>query len=328
MTFAEVFFSPMPHLSAIWWIPPAAVILDRLIGDPPGWPHPVRAIGAALAFVEPRARRRVRNEFAAGLAAALAVLAATYAATRLALALPSLAGAAAATYLAFAGLAFGQLAREGKAALSFLEHGDVQAARQAVGFLVSRDVSQADKEELCRVLAESLSENLNDAFVAPFFWLVAGGPVGLWLYKAASTMDSTWGYMHAPWTRFGSFSARLDDALAFVPARLTAVCIVLAAWRKVPARAMLAAVARDAKTMRSPNAGWPMAAAAWVCGAAMGGRAVYAGKAEEKPILGPRNIAWTPEKLRSLMRLLDIAGYAAATVLYCAAFGFRSIFSA
>ncbi|MDL2210170.1 adenosylcobinamide-phosphate synthase CbiB [Desulfovibrio sp. OttesenSCG-928-O18] len=324
MSCAEIPLSPFATLSVYWAIPVIAVVLDRVFGDPPGKPHPVRLIGAALMYVEPRARRSIRDPFFAGLAAACAVLAGTYALVRLLLALPWVVAVIAAVYLAFSGIALGQLLREGKNALALLERGDTGAARKAVGYLVSRDVSAADDEELCRVLAESLAENLNDAFIAPFFWLLAGGPVALWLYKAASTMDSMWGYPHEPWTRFGTFAARLDDVLAFIPARLTALFLLLASCRLC--RKTPAAVVSDAKKMKSPNAGWPMAAAAWACGAAMGGKAVYAGKTVEKPLLGPEGNAWTPETLRHLLTLLSRSGYGGALALFLCFFGLQLLF--
>lgn len=325
MTCAEILLSPFAGLSVYWGIPVIAVILDRMLGDPPDKPHPVRLIGWALARIEPRARLAFRDPFFAGLAAACAVLAGTYVFVRLVLALPWPAAAAAAVYFSHTGLALGQLLREGKTALALLEDGETEGARKAVGRLVSRDVSASGDDELCRALAESLAENLNDAFIAPFFWLVTGGPVALWLHKAASTMDSAWGYPHEPWTRFGTFAARLDDVLAFIPARLTALFLVLASFRKI-SRTMLAAIVTDAKKMKSPNAGWPMAAAAWICGAAMGGKAVYAGQTVDKPLLGPKGVVWTPEKLRDLLGLLSISGCGGAASLLLSGLGLQLLF--
>ena len=317
MILSNLFLSTYANLTAYWWLPLAAVLLDRFIGDPPKLPHPVRAIGALLAHVEPRARRSSSSPFQTGLVAVMAVMAAAYAVTRVVLFIP-LIGTLAAVYLGFAGLALGQLLREGKNALALIEAGDIPAARKAVGYLVSRDVSRANAEELCRVLAETLSENLNDGFTAPLFWLILGGPITLWLYKAASTMDSTWGYTHEPWTHFGTPAARLDDALAFIPARLTAlllVCTGKALGMPMP-DVSFGAIRDDAKKMKSPNAGWPMAACARILGAAMGGRAVYAGKAVDKPILGPAGNAWSTEKLHALLRLLGFTGWTTLAALW------------
>lgn len=324
MSFVDALF-PFSDLVYYWWVPVLAAILDAAIGDPPAWPHPVRAVGALIARVEPRARRLPVPERVAGGIATLCVLLVTWAAVRLLLMMPFAIALALAVCLSFSGLALGQLYREGKAAITLLEQNDLAGARAAVGMLVSRDVGKADHDELCRVLAETLSENLNDAFVAPFFWLVVGGPVGLWLYKAASTMDSMWGYPHEPWTHFGTAAARLDDVLAFIPARLTVGLLRLVVPRG-PLWPGTRRVAEDARTMKSPNAGWPMAACAWLHGAAMGGRAVYAGTVVEKPVLGPPGVPWTTAKLTVLCATLAKAGFTLVILLSSAVWCIQTVF--
>jgi adenosylcobinamide-phosphate synthase len=302
---------PAWDIASCWWLPLAACLLDRLVGDPPGWPHPVRLIGAWLRGIE-RPLRRL-PPFMGGLAGLLLTLGATGLVAVLLTALPGLAGYGAALYLSFAGLALGQLVREGARARTLLDAGDLAGARRAVGRLVSRDVSGAGADELGRVLAESLSENFNDGFTAPLFWLVLGGPVGLWLYKAVSTMDSMWGYPFAPWTLFGRAAARADDVLAFVPARLSAFFLWLAggamgfsrrAGRSWPGYAVFRA---QALSMKSPNAGWPMAMAAWLHGRALGGPAIYNGAVVEKPRLGPDGGVWRGADIARLLRHLQLA---------------------
>jgi adenosylcobinamide-phosphate synthase len=241
-------------------------------------------------------------------------------------------GVLCALYLAYSGLALGCLLREGRKAVRAIGTAEAAAraekenagallreARLTVAMLVSREVSGLDAAALYRTLAESLSENFNDAFVAPFFWLVLGGPAGLWLYKCASTADSRWGYKHEPWTRAGWAAARLDDVLAFAPARLSAVFLYLgsgpAGWKIWPGWGPFR---RQARRMESPNAGWSMAAAAWLHRAAMGGPAVYAGKVKDKPRLGPERGAdavWDGAKIAALLRHLLLAGLIGALVL-------------
>lgn len=331
MSFADLILSPFADLPVYWWLPLAAVALDRLIGDPPRAPHPVRLIGAFLSHLEAVMRRITRAEFAAGFASVVIVIALVWAVARGLVGLPFFLGLAAAVYLSYAGLALGQLVREGDAAVTLLENGDIAAARRAVGFLVSRDVSGADHDELCRVLAESLSENMNDGFVAPLFWLVLTGPVGLWLYKAASTMDSMWGYPYSPWTRFGAAAARLDDVMAYIPARFTAVFLIFAARRlKIIARCpSLGGMRADAARMKSPNAGWPMAACAWIHGSAMGGKAIYAGEVVEKPLLGAPGseaVPWTTDKLRHLILHLEISAFLATACFWIGGLALHLLF--
>ena len=312
--------------AALWWLPLAALALDLVIGDPPRLPHPVRGIAWLADRLEKLLRPRL-EALDAGAAGTALVLAASGSVAYLVLFLPKVAALAAWLYLAFAGLALGQLLREGKKALHLLQAAEAKGngnapaldeARTAVQQLVSRDVSQSDAPTLAKTLAETLSENLNDAFVAPFFWLMLGGPVGLWLYKAASTLDSMWGYPHEPWTRFGRVAAKLDDALAFVPARLTVLFLRLSAplcgargkWPGWPA------VAAQARSMASPNAGWPMAACAWLHGAPMGGPALYNGVLVEKPRLGPQNGEWDAAGIRRLIRHLGLSGAISALALW------------
>lgn len=308
----------------LWWLPPLALALDFLAGDPPSWPHPVRCIGMLLDRIEPPLRKL--PPFFGGMAGLALTLEATALVTALPFLLPRILAMAAAVYLAFAGLALGQLLREGRRAKTLLEDGKLAEARLAVGALVSRDVSNAGGPELARVLAESLSENFNDGFVAPYFWLLVGGPVGMWLYKAVSTMDSMWGYPHEPWTLFGRTAAYADDILAFVPARLAAFFLWCAdrpgklsgARRAGQGEGSWPGYHRfreQALSMKSPNAGWPMAMAAWLRGGSMGGAAVYNGKTVMKPELGPPGLLWTPASLSALLRHLAAAASLAALSL-------------
>ncbi|NHZ47329.1 CobD/CbiB family cobalamin biosynthesis protein, partial [Nitratidesulfovibrio liaohensis] len=264
-------------------------------------------------------------------------------------------GALVAVYFAWAGLALGSLLREGRRTLHAIEHGTLDEARTAVSMLVSRDTAQLDRPDLRRALAETLAENFNDGFVAPFFWLLLGGPAGLWGYKAVSTMDSMWGYRTEEWCDLGRACARLDDVLAWVPARLSALFL----WLSAPLAKVrggwqgFGRMARDARSMESPNAGWPMSAAAWLHGAPMGGPTPYFGVVKHKPVLGPRpsgNVlgstvadacgtastsapasasasafacgptpAWNAERLEGLLRHLRVAGLVAAGCLWAGA---------
>lgn len=297
--------------TALLWtlLPLGAVLLDLALGDPPAWPHPVRLLGKAAAELSPLVRTGgPRAQQAKGAAAALLLAGAAGGAAWLLAALPWL-GLVLALYLAYAGLALGQLLREGRAVAASLERGDLEAARGALAMLVSRDTRDLDEAGLRRALAETLSENLNDAFAAPFLYLAVGGPAWLWAYKAVSTLDSMWGYRTDQWRHAGRFAARCDDVLAYLPARITAFAMLAAGWLlRLDWSAAYAHLLEDAGKPDSPNAGWPMAAAAWLCGAAMGGPAVYFGQAKDKPALGPAGQEWSDGKLRSLLVLCRAAG--------------------
>lgn len=295
-------------------IPVLAVALDLAFRDPPGLPHPVRYIGRLALLVEDQVRSFGSTK-AAGVLALLAVVVPVWLVVRLATALPLL-GILVTLYLAYAGLALGQLLHEGRRILAMLENGRLEDARTGLAGLVSRDVSGLNEAGLRRTLAETLSENLNDGFVGPFFFLATLGPVWLWIYKTVSTLDSLWGYKTERYREFGWAAAKTEDVLSFIPARLTALVMIAAGWAMgLPWRQAYENLVADAGQCESPNAGWPMAAAAWLSGASMGGPAVYFGEAREKPVLGPADADWSLEKLRLLLKLVLVAGLIAAAGL-------------
>ncbi|EFL51928.1 cobalamin biosynthesis protein CobD [Solidesulfovibrio fructosivorans JJ]] len=286
------------------WMIVLAVGLDLALADPLWLPHPVRAIGAAYAVLDALADRLgLRNRFFGACCVAL-VAGTSGGIVWLLGRIPGI-GAVCGLYFAYAGLALGGLLREGRKGAALLENGQVEAARTVVAGLVSRDVTALDAAGLWRALAETVAENANDAFVAPFFWLAVAGLPGLWAYKAVSTADSMWGYRTPRYRDLGWFGARADDALAWLPARIAAVGMWIAAKILGMGKAVrFGDVVADARKSASPNAGWPMAAAAWLCGASMGGPSVYFGRLVQKPVFGPTESLWDARRFAMLMRLV------------------------
>lgn len=324
-----------------------ALALDLTLGDPPRLPHPVRLIGRMANALEASARTQPLNLRHVGVVSVIFLALLTGLVVQFLINLPHF-KVVFWLYFAWTGLALGQLLREGRTVARLLDAGDLPAARRSLAMLVSRDTARLDPEAVRRALAETLSENLSDGFVAPLFYLVLFGPEGMWVYKAVNTLDSMWGYRTPQYRDLGLAAATADDILSFVPARITAGLLALAAWVAAPRdlgrasgdgeaaapgvrRLNLLArltgldlpplvsgfwrrVRTDARKMDSPNAGWPMAAAAWLCGAGMGGPAHYFGRAKLKPRLGPGG-DWTPDRLRTLSRLLLAAGLLSALIL-------------
>lgn len=147
-----------------------------------------------------------------------------------------------------------------------LESG-LQAGRDRLARLCSRDVSGFTAEAIRETAIESLAENLNDSLVAPLFWTVLAGLPGAWIWRATNTMDAMWGY-RGPWEWAGKFAARADDVLGWLPARLTAMLL----WRSTVS---LSVLRREAARTPSPNGGWPMAAMALRLGVRLGKPGVY-----------------------------------------------------
>lgn len=316
-------------------LPLMALGMDMAFGDPRCIPHPVQGIGRVLDVLEQVVRKVHVSRFSGSLCLVL-LLVLVWATAHWLVGIPVL-GVLISLYLAWSGLALGSLLRECGKASQAIALPDIECGRAAVAMLVSRDVSQADRDALYRALAETLSENFNDGFVAPYFWLILGGPVGLWLYKAVSTMDSMWGYKTEKWRLLGWAGAKLDDMLAYIPARLAAFFLAVTGpvagvagrrsfidlWQRVDA---------DARTMESPNAGWPMAMAAWQHDRHMGGIAWYFGQKKAKPVLGPRAVhdaeglhgldaqprVWDAEGIEALLRHVRIAAIAGGILLWLA----------
>jgi len=296
------------------WLPPLALLLDLLFADPRRLPHPVQGIGLLANTMEGPARR-MKHPVMAGALVLLALLLLAGSAVTLLIRLPFGLGTCAAIYCAWSGLALGGLVQKCTEALHVVHAAEtapetLPLARQAVGMLVSRDTAAMNTADLYRSLAESVSENFNDAFVAPYFWLCLGGPVALWLYKTASTMDSMWGYTSERWLYLGRASARLDDLLAFIPARLSALLLWLSAGAIFTRSGWpgYATVSRQARQSASPNAGWPMATAAWLFDGRTGGPTPYNGVLVHKPLMGRESGAWQYANTAALIRHVRRSG--------------------
>lgn len=312
----------MPWLT----LPFLAVALDLWLKDPSNWPHPVRIIGWLLDRLERLARSSPLPPRLAGLLCVLGLALGVGLAVRLIASLPVI-GWFLALYVSFAGLALGGLLQEGRRVARLLREQDIEAARGALAGLVSRDVEQLDENGIRRALAETISENLNDAFSAPFFYLVCFGPAGLWAYKTVSTMDSMWGYKTPRWLELGWAAARADDLLAFLPARLTALALTTAARLLGRPAVRLSELRHVAGLTESPNAGWPMAAAALTLQAGMGGPTRYFGQTKVKPWLGPEGQPWTDQKLNDLFRLTLFTGLGIGAGLVLVALFMMLVFS-
>ena len=297
-----------------------ALLLDALVGDPPGFPHPVRWIGRLSEWLQPRLRLRIGSDRLAGVGLVLVVLSISGAGVALVLAASTavhpLLGDAASIIILYTTFAAKDLRQHSLRVFKALEAGNLLQARQEVGMLVSRDTWGMSREEVVRAGVESVAENTVDGLTAPLFFAVLGGPVGAMLYKAASTLDSMYGYRNDSFLHFGWCSARLDDLLAWVPARLTALLVMPAAalsglW---PAEAWRI-FRRDRSKHDSPNAGQVEAAVAGALGVQFGGRGSYFGQQVVKPVLGESRCSFRPEHILQVNRLAAIVLILCAAVL-------------
>jgi adenosylcobinamide-phosphate synthase len=265
------------------WPPAAAlagVLLDRWLGEPRRW-HPLVGFGRLAHAAERRLRagapgHAFGNRLRGLIAWCCIVLPCVALAARLAHPVLD------ALLLWFA-LGGKSLAEHARAIAAPLAAGDLAAAREGVGRIVSRDTTQLDESGVATAAVESVLENGNDAVFGALFWFCVAGGAGALLFRLANTLDAMWGYKDARRLHFGWAAARLDDLLNYVPARLTALTYALlgrtqdafACWRT------------QAPQWSSPNAGPVMAAGAGALGVTLGGPAVYHGQVEQRPLLGP-----------------------------------------
>lgn len=167
-----------------------------------------------------------------------------------------------------------------------LNAGDLPLARALTARIVSRDTSKADETELAKASTESLLENGNDAVFGTLFWFIVGGAPAAVLFRLANTLDAMWGYRNARFHAFGCAAARIDDALNYLPARLTALSYTLLAPTPGGRRWAWRCWRAQAPAWSSPNAGPVMASGAGALGLALGGAAIYDGQLEQRPPLG------------------------------------------
>lgn len=261
-----------------------ALLVDRLFGYPNGlqtWiGHPAEWIGGLIARLDGAMNEGDFRTMKGAIALAI-VLALTLAVTApLALWLRSLqSGWIIEALLASALLSQKSLDDHVRAVADGLRQ-SLAKGREAVAHIVGRDPMKLDESGVSKGGLESLAENMSDGVTAPLFWLLVAGLPGAALYKAVNTADSMVGYTSDRHREFGWTSARLDDLMNLVPARLTGWIIALAAalLPHLSGRNALAAMARDAKRHLSPNAGWPEAALAGALGIKLGGPRKYAGR--------------------------------------------------
>jgi adenosylcobinamide-phosphate synthase len=306
----------------------AAMLIALAIDAAIGWPdavyrrigHPVTWIGALISALEaPLNVDGAARKWNGVATFAIVVAAATLPAYAITLALPQgWLGAVITGILAWPLVAARSMYTHVAAVARPLQAGDLASARYEVSMIVGRDPAQLGSEGVARAALESLAENTSDGIIAPLFWGVIFGLPGIAAYKAINTLDSMIGHKTPRYQDFGWFSARTDDWVNLIPARLTGALFALAA--PAPRRAWAVMLA-DARAHRSPNAGWPEAALAGALNIRLSGPRIYENHIANEPWLNATapdpSPAHITQGLRIYIRALAVmAGLMAAlTVL-------------
>ncbi|MEO6013554.1 MAG: adenosylcobinamide-phosphate synthase CbiB [Devosia sp.] len=275
-----------------WLLAPLALLIERFVGYPAplfkAIGHPVTWIGALITWFERRlntgANRRLKGA-AMLLLLLLTCLAISLVIVSITRRIPF--GWVLEAALASSLLAQKELGRAVKAVADGLNL-SLDSGRRAVSQIVGRDPETLDQSGVAKAAVESLAESTSDGIVAPLFWLLLGGLPGILLYKAANTADSMVGHKNERYVDFGWASARFDDLVSWIPARLTALLIAAAAFLvhgNDPEHAWTTAL-RDARKHDSPNAGWPEAAFAGALSLSLGGARAYDGEVHDLPSFG------------------------------------------
>ena len=268
--------------------------LDALLGDPKWFPHPVCAVGKLISCMEKLLRRlfppRKGAMIFAGAVLWIVVCGVSFAVPFLVLRFLSginfWLGFAANSILCWLIFARKSLSEAGQHVYRAVKE-SVEEGRKAVAWYVGRDTAELTEEGVIKAAVETISENLTDGVVSPLIYMLIGGaPLGM-LYKAVNTLDSMVGYHNEKYEYLGKFSAKMDDIFNFIPARLSALCIIAGAGMlRLDNRSALRIYRRDRNLHKSPNAGQTESACAGALHIQLGGDASYFGKTVRKAAFG------------------------------------------
>jgi len=302
-----------------------ACALDAVIGDPRWLPHPVALIGRLIGKAEEVLRENSKDLRREGMVLAALVVSVAgvtaYVVSSLLLS-PAYSGVAGTLAVAvYIYLVSTTIAHRGlmDSVRAVLDEDDIVAARKKLSHIVGRDTAGLDMDGVRRAAIESLSESASDGIIAPLFYFAIGGLPLAFIYKAVNTLDSMVGYRNEKYLEMGWASARLDDMMNYLPARLTGLLIVFSA-RFVPeadTASALRIMRRDGRNHTSPNAGVPEAAMAGALGLRLGGPSNYGGKTVDKPYIGENTDAEYRSVSGAALRLASIASWTGMGLAVC-----------
>ena len=274
------------HLIAIT----IAYFIDKVVGDPPHWPHPVRWIGSLISLFEKRLNHGKNKKFK-GVAMLLFVLFLVFLIVILLVGISyqihPIAGIIVESMIIATTIAQKSLKEASFNVYGPLEKGDLAGARNKLSFIVGRDTGTLNEGEIARGAIETVAENTSDGVTAPLFWALIGGAPLAMVYRASNTCDSMVGYMNERFKDFVWASAKWDDVMNWVPSRITGIIMLIGTKpAELEYRRAWKILFRDAKKHPSPNSGWGEAAVAAILGIQLGGINYYKGILSNRAKMG------------------------------------------
>lgn len=260
-------------------------LLDLLLGDPRWLPHPIRLFGNLIYKGEAilnKGKYKMWKGLLLTLVLCSVVFFSFYLFQKLLMNYHPVSYFIFTSILVFYGLANKSLLQEGKEVFNELQNNGLDAGRKRLSWIVGRDTSNLNENQIRTAVFETLSENLSDGVIAPLFYYAIGGLPAMMAYKMINTLDSMIGYKNEKHFLFGKFAARLDDVANYIPARITAFLMVVVSFSKRG----LFFIIKFSNKHTSPNSGYPEAALAGILNCRFGGTNMYHGKIVEKPFIG------------------------------------------
>lgn len=272
-------------------------VLDLIIGDPMGWPHPVCLIGKLISFVEKHmeeiAPHNNRVRIRAGFFLTAIVVSVTFIASFVivycAYKLNLYFGIALEAFFCYQIFAIKSLKKESMKVYYEIEKGDLDGAREKLSWIVGRDTENLDFKQIIKAVVETVAENTSDGVIAPMIFMIIGGAPFGFLYKAVNTLDSMVGYKNEKYLHLGRCSAILDDILNYIPARITGFLFVISSFfLGLDYKNSWKILKRDRRNHASPNSAYPESACAGALGVELAGDSYYFGKLYKKKTIGDK----------------------------------------
>ena len=272
--------------------------LDLLIGDPAWLPHPVVGFGKMISFGEHHLNKGTHRKLKGALMA-IVLISMVFAVAYFGLSiLPPFGRVGVDLILIFYCLAGTTLIREVRQVFLALDR-SLDEGRKQVARIVGRDTSELSAQEVRTAALETLAENLSDGVIAPLFWFAILGIPGMLAYKMVNTLDSMIGYKTDRYRDFGCWAAHIDDIANYIPARLTALLMIVAAGKP----RLTGFVWRNGRNHASPNSGYPEAALAGILNCRFGGPHYYFGQLFDKPFIGTNDRPLTTDDMRTAVQI-------------------------